>query len=330
MKKSLFLLLLSVLLVSCSSSDRVKKEDDTVEESVSTIYNDALNQLGKGNYKLAVERFEEVERTYPYSRWAIKSQIMAAYTSYRDEEYDNAILILDRYIKLHPGNKDIPYAYYLKALCFYEQISNVDKDQGYTELAKSSLKEIIARFPNSQYSKDAVIKIDLVNDHLAGKEVEVGRFYLENGNYIGAINRFQVVLDKYDTTSHVLEALYRLVETNLLLGLRGEAVKYASVLGYNFPDSRWYKKAYHLIEGKNEKEQSESESEGKWYNFKGWKGLTFDKIRIFSKDEIEANQENSDNIIEKIDYRDIKGYEKRPLEGVDLDVEIELPEPVVK
>lgn len=238
--------MISVMLFACSSK---KKEDETIL-SAEVMYNNAMDKLQDKKYKKAIEGFEELEGTYPYSKWAIKAKIMSAYTSFKNEEYTDAIITLDKFIGLHPGNKDIEYAYYLKAICYYEQISDTKREQSYTVLAVDALKEVIARFPNSNYARDAQGKLDLAMDNLAGKEVEVGRFYLKNKKYIAAINRFKEVIEKYQTTSYTPEALHRLVEANTALGLKDQAYKYASVLGYNYPGSKWYEYSYKLIEGK--------------------------------------------------------------------------------
>jgi outer membrane protein assembly factor BamD len=272
--KVLSVILCIFMLGACSS-----KKDDSVlpTQSVDEMYGDGIKNLEKKNYDKAIEKFEDLQRTYPYSKWATKSEIMSAYSSYKDGKYDDAVATLDRFIKLHPGNEDIQYAYYLKALSYYEQISDITKDQGYSDYAKTALQEVITRFPNTRYANDAKLKIDLVNDHLAGKEVDVGRYYLKQGSYLAAINRFQQVIKKYDTTAHVPEALHRLVECYMALGVRDEATKYASVLGYNFPESKWYEQSYKLIEGKRLKAETEEESAGKWYDYKSWKGMIFKK-----------------------------------------------------
>lgn len=240
------IVIISMLLVSCSS----KKKDDEKIRPVEELYNEGMNKMNDGQYKKAIEDFEELERTYPYSKWAIKAEIMSAYTNFKNEDYTSAIAVLDKFISLHPGNADIAYAYYLKALCYYQQVSDIERDQGYSVLARDAMKEVVARFPETDYARDAQGKIDLVTDHLAGKEVEVGRFYLKSGKYIAAINRFKEVIEKYQTTSHAPEALHRLVEANMALGLSDEATKYASVLGYNYPGSKWYKYSYDLMKGK--------------------------------------------------------------------------------
>lgn len=240
------LLLISVIVISCSG----KKKDEDAIRPAEEIYNTAMDYMQDDKYKKAIENFEELERTYPYSKWAIKAEIMSAYTNFKNQDYTSAIGVLDKFIGLHPGNKDISYAYYLKALCYYEQVSDIERDQGYSTLALTALKEVVARFPESTYARDAQGKIDLVLDHLSGKEVAVGRFYLKQRKYIAAINRFKVVVEKYQTTSHVPEALHRLVEANVALGLKNEAQKYAAVLGHNYPGSKWYGYSYELVEGK--------------------------------------------------------------------------------
>jgi|GEM_PF-237651 len=240
-------LLISVMLFSCADK---KKEDEKILP-VEQIYNESMDKLEKKNYKKAIEGFADLERTYPYSKWAIKAQIISAYASFKAEEYTDAVVTLDKFIALHPGNKDIEYTYYLKAMCYYQQISDVARDQSDTVTALAALKEVIARFPASPYARDSQGKLDLVLDHLAGKEVEIGRFYLGQKKYIAAINRFKEVINKYQTTSHVPESLHRLVEANMALGLNMEAKKYAAVLGYNYPGSKWYEYSYNLIEGRS-------------------------------------------------------------------------------
>ncbi len=235
---------LAVMLTACAG----KKEDEYVERPVEDIYNSAVDALLDQRYATAAREFDEVERQHPYSVWATKAQLMAAYAHYQNNRYDDAIVALDRFIQLHPSNRDAPYAYYLKALCYYEQISDVQRDAKMTELALRALEEVVRRFPDTAYARDARLKIDLTYDHLAGKEMEVGRFYLKRGHYIGAMNRFKLVVDKYQTTSHVPEALHRLVECYLALGLTEEARKVAAVLGHNFPGSEWYKDTYYLVE----------------------------------------------------------------------------------
>lgn len=237
-------LMCATLAVSaCSSST---PEDTYVERPVAELYDEAMTELQNENFSAAAKAFDEVERQHPYSRWAAKAQLMAAYASYEDTKYDDAVITLDRFIQLHPGSPDIPYAYYLRALSYYEQISDVARDQKMTLLAQQALEDVITRFPNTKYARDARLKIDLTIDHLAGKEMSVGRFYLQQKQYLAAINRFRAVIDQYQQTTHVPEALYRLVEAYAMLGLDAQAKKAAAVLGHNYPGSEWYADAYQI------------------------------------------------------------------------------------
>ena len=197
----------------------------------------------------ASKQFDEVERQHPYSVWATKAQLMAAYTHYQNSKYDDAIIAADRFIQLHPGNRDVAYAYYLKALSYYEQITDVSRDQRVTERATKALEEVVRRFPDSQYGRDSKLKLDLTRDHLAGKEMEIGRYYLRQGQYLAAINRFRRVVENYQTTTHIPEALHRLTESYLALGVVEEAKQTAAVLGYNYPGSEWYTDSYALLTG---------------------------------------------------------------------------------
>lgn len=238
-------LFLLPVLSACSSDESEKLE---AEKPVDVLYNQAANAMDEGNYTEATKYFEEVERQHPYSQWATKAQLMSAYSSYLDQRYDEAILALDRFIELHPGSEDIDYAYYLKALCYYEQISDVSRDQEMTEEALKALETLVRLYPDSQYARDATLKRDLTLDHLAGKEMEIGRYYLNRGEINAAINRFRIVVKDYQTTTHVAEALHRLVESYLTLGLKDEATRIAAVLGYNYPGSKWYKRSYELLD----------------------------------------------------------------------------------
>ena len=249
MKSARLLILLMVLsgfaLSGCSTSEAVPEtEGAPVEE----LYSKAAAAMDDENYQQATVLFEEVERQHPYSQWATRAELMAAYASYKDLRYDEAILALDRFIELHPGNKDIDYALYLKALSFYEQISDIARDQAMTQEALDSFDVLIRRFPESRYSRDAILKRDLTTDHLAGKEMEIGRYYLNRGEINAAINRFRTVIKDFQTTTHVPEALHRLVECYLTLGLRGEATRVAAVLGHNYPGNKWYEDSYKLMD----------------------------------------------------------------------------------
>jgi outer membrane protein assembly factor BamD len=247
---------LAVALWACTGTP----EPEFVERPVEDLYNSAMDQLQAGQYEPAAELFDEVERQHPYSTWASKAQLMAAYSYYEASKYDDAIASLDRFIQLHPGNEDVRYAYYLKALCYYEQISDVRRDQKMTQLALESLQELVRRFPESKYARDAELKIDLTRDHLAGKHMEIGRYYQRRDNYLAAINRFRTVIETYQTTMHVPEALHRLVECYLALGVIDEAQATAAVLGYNFPGSRWYTDSYVLLTGANLQPEASEDS----------------------------------------------------------------------
>jgi outer membrane protein assembly factor BamD len=230
------------------------KEDLGDKEDVSKIppeqlYGRGIDALNAHSYGTASKQFDSVEQNYPYSSWAVNAQLMQGYSQYQQNQYTVAISTLDRFIQLHPSHRDVAYAYYLRALCFYEQIPDIMRDQKPTLDAMGALQEVVTRFPNSPYARDAKLKIDLCRDHLAGKEMEVGRWYERQHLYTAAIGRFQRVVDDFQTTNHVAEALYRLTEIYLTLGLTDEARKTASVLGYNYPGSEWYVDSYrNLVE----------------------------------------------------------------------------------
>jgi len=218
-----------------------------VEKPVDDLYNKAMDELIEDRYSTAAKTFEEVESQHPYSVWATKSQLMAAYALYQGGNYGEAIIAADRFIQLHPGHRDVAYAYYLKAISYYVQIVDVGRDQKTTELALKALDDVVRRFPDSKYARDAKLKLDFTRDHLAGKEMEIGRYYLNRGQYLAAMNRFKRVIDNYQTTTHVPEALERLVECDLALGLTDEARENAAVLGHNYPGGEWYADAYSLL-----------------------------------------------------------------------------------
>lgn len=252
-------MMLAALMVLTACGDEVDEEALAQKnESVEVLYNRAFAMMQEGDNKQAIEAFEEVERQHPYSPWAAQSQVMAGYAAYLAGEYEDAVVILDRFVKLHPTSKSAPYAYYLKAMSYYIQITDVGRDQKMTELARQSLKEVVARYPNSEYAKDAKLKYELTSDHLAGKEMEIGRYYLTRKQYIAAIKRFKYVVDNYQTTSHVPEAMHRMVEAYLRLGVVDQAKKYAAVLGYNYPGSEWYEYSYKMMEGNLSPEEKES------------------------------------------------------------------------
>ena len=219
-----------------------------VARDVGTLYSLAKHRLDQGRYKEAAVLFDEVERQHPYSIWARRAQLMSAFSYYMDQSYTESIQSAQRFISVHPGNRDAPYAYYLVALGYYEQIADVTRDQKITQQALDALGELVRRYPNSKYAADARLKIDLVRDHLAGKEMEIGRFYETRGQWLAATLRFRAVVDNYQTTTHVPEALMRLTETYLALGVPEEAQKAAAVLGANYPGTDWYKRAYKLMQ----------------------------------------------------------------------------------
>jgi len=233
-----------------ASGDAIAPDLDAADktEPVGPLYNEGLEQMQSGEYRTAAKTFGEVERQHPYSAWATKAQLMQAYAQYQRNAYDEAINAAQRFITLHPGHKDASYAYYLVALCNYEQIMDVRRDQTKTQKALASLEEVSRRYPGTAYAQDAQAKATLARDHLAGKEMEIGRYYLKKGSYLAGINRFKRVITEYQNTSHTPEALYRLTEAYLALGVRSEAQTAAAVLGYNYPNSQWYKDAYALLQ----------------------------------------------------------------------------------
>lgn len=246
MKKYIYILpmLGMIFLSACAGHD-----DDAMDEdkSAEVLYNEAYNYLEKTSYKKAAEGFDKVEMEHPYSKWATKSKLMAAYSYYKDEKYDDAIASLDRFIKLHPGNKDIAYAYYLKGICYYDQIAPSKKEQSSSKEAYETFNQIITMFPETEYATDAKSKLGLIQDHIAGHEMSVGRYYLKNKEYISALNRFTVVTDNYQDTAQIPEALYREVEVYKILGLTQEATRKEEILRNNYPETDWSKRASKLI-----------------------------------------------------------------------------------
>ncbi|MFN4225527.1 MAG: outer membrane protein assembly factor BamD [Hyphomonas sp.] len=236
----------ALALGGCRSNTR-NAELAYVERPVEQIYNQAAARLDARDYATAIKMFEEVERQHPYSEWARKSMVMSAYASYRTRDYTTAISACQRYLSLHPGGSEAEYAYYLIALSYFDQILDVGRDQATTENARNALNDIIRRYPGSEYAKDARLKLDMVNDQLAGKEMTIGRWYLRSNQTLSAVNRFRNVIDNYQTTSHTPEALHRLVEAYLTLGLKDQALAAGATLGYNYPDTDWYRMSYRLL-----------------------------------------------------------------------------------
>ena len=238
----------AVLLSACAGTNNARTDTPYVARDVGTLYSAAKDRLDRRQYKLAAALFAEVERQHPYSVWARRAMLMGAFSHYMDREYTNSIQSSQRFLSIHPGNRDAPYAYYLIALSYYEQVSDVTRDQKITQQALAALGELTRRYPNTRYAADARLKIDLVNDHLAGKEMEVGRFYAVRGQWLASSMRFRTVVDQYQTTTHAPEALMRLTEAYLALGVPEEAKKSAAVLGRNYPDTEWYERAYELMQ----------------------------------------------------------------------------------
>lgn len=253
--------LLLLGLTACGSNEK-----PYVERPVEDLYNIAMDAVAAQEWEAAANGFDEVERQHPYSVWANKAQLMAAYSYYQNNKYSEAISAAERYIQLHPGSRETPYAYYLVAISYYEQITDVGRDQKITQQALGALEEVVRRYPSSEYARDARLKIDLTRDHLAGKEMVIGRYYLRKNQQIAAINRFKIVIEKYQTTSHVPEALHRLAEAYMSLGIIDEAQNVAAVLGYNYPGSEWYVDTYTLVTGQEVPTASAAGEKKSWWN----------------------------------------------------------------
>ena len=240
-----------LLLSACSTlgigGDK-KEKLAYIERPAELIYNQAFRQVQRKDWENAKLLFEEVERQHPFSKWARRAILMSAYVSYRSAEYEDSIATAQRFISLNPGNDSAPYAYYLIAINYYDQIYDVGRDQATTVSAEAALQQLIRRYPESDYGRDARLKLQLTQDHLAGKELEVGRFYQKQNQQLAAIGRFKNVVREYETTSQIEEALHRLVESYVTLGIISEAKLVGSVLGYNHPQSEWYADSYALLE----------------------------------------------------------------------------------
>jgi outer membrane protein assembly factor BamD len=241
----------AVALSGCGDTGSDDKAATYVERPVEQIYADAWKKIRDHSWQDAAKQFDEVERQHPYSIWARRAMLMSAFCYYQANKYTDAINTAEQYISLHPGSKEVSYAFYLKAMSLYEQIVGVDRDQTDTEQALTALQDVVQRFPNTEYARDAQLKVDLTLDHIAGKEMDIGRYYLVRGDYIGAINRFKVVVSRYQKTSQIAEALERLTEAYYALGIYNEAQTAAAVLGANYPGSPWYQDAYDLLVAHN-------------------------------------------------------------------------------
>jgi outer membrane protein assembly factor BamD len=252
-----------------------REEVQYVDEPVAQLYNRGGDYLDRGRYPQALAMFEEVERQHPYSSWARRAMLMEAYAHYQANQYDEAIADAQRFIALHPGNESAPYAYYLVAISHFERILDVGRDQGTTERALQALNDVVRRYPDSPYARDARLKLDMVYDQLAGKEMEVGRFYLTQDQHLAAINRFRNVIENenFQRTSHVPEALHRLVEAYLSVGMTEEAQRMAAILGHNFPGNEWYQRSYALMTDSGVAPIAQEEAERR-----GWFSRTFGAV----------------------------------------------------
>jgi outer membrane protein assembly factor BamD len=239
----------SVLAITACQNSNRRQELAYVERPVEQLYARAVDELDQRDYQQSILLFNEVERQHPYSEWARRSSLMSAFASYESRAYDEAIATSQRYLSLNPAGQGASYAYYLIAVSYFDQIMDVGRDQKTTELARDALLDVVRRYPESDYARDATVKLDMVRDQLAGKEMEIGRWYLRRNQHLSAINRFRTVVSEYETTSHTPEALHRLVEVYLSTGLKQEALAAGAVLGYNFPESVWYEYSYRLLSG---------------------------------------------------------------------------------
>jgi outer membrane protein assembly factor BamD len=237
----------AIALAGCAGNGKKKPRLAYEERPVELLYTTGADRLDHRQWAGAVNYFQEVERQHPYSEWSRRSILMQAYAHYQANDYAEAIADSDRFIQLYPGNPAAAYAHYIKAICYFEQIVDVNRDQAATGQALESLRDVVLRYPTTEYAADARLKIDMVNDQLAGKEMTIGRYYLRQGDTLAAINRFKTVVDRYQTTTHTPEALYRMVEAYLTLGLNAEAKRNGAVLGYNYPGDPWYSDAYKLL-----------------------------------------------------------------------------------
>jgi len=245
------ILVAGMALSGCAGADKVERGDVNYENyTAKQIYERGEYDLARGNPRMAADVFSEVERLYPYSNWAKRAVIMQAFAHHEAKEYEKSRSAAQRYIEFYPTDEDAAYAQYLLALSYYDQIDEVGRDQELTFEALQALREVIERYPESEYAKSAKLKFDLAFDHLASKEMEIGRYYLKRKHYTSAINRFRTVIEDFQTTTHTAEALHRLVESYLSLGLTDEARTAGAILGYNFRGTEWYEDSYALITGR--------------------------------------------------------------------------------
>ena len=262
LKKFFQIIIISILFFSCSKdSNKVSLiEEKSLDLQVLDAYKVGMESLKNGDVLFAAKKFNEAEMLYPQSEWAPKSSLMAAYSFYSQDYYEDAILELQRFIKVYPKNQNLDYAYYLLANCFYETIVDEKKDLESIINARKNFIILTNNFPNTEYALDSAFKLDLIEDVLASKEIYIGRYYLDKKKWIPAINRFKTVVDDYETTIYVEEALHRLVEVYYILGLKKEADKYAKLLGYNYQSSQWYEKTYSVFNSNYKKNKKNNKS----------------------------------------------------------------------
>jgi outer membrane protein assembly factor BamD len=272
--RALALAVLAGGLAACGGN-RARENVQYVEEPVTQLYSRGADQLDRRRWIDAIASFEEVERQHPYSSWARRAMLMEAFAHYQANQYDDSIEDAQRFLALHPGNESAPYAYYLIAICHFERILDVGRDQATTERALQALQDVVRRYPESDYARDARLKLDMVYDQLAGKEMTVGRFYLTRDQHLAAINRFRIVIENpnFQRTSHVPEALHRLVESYLSVGMTEEAQRMAAILGHNFPGDPWYQRSYALMQGAGVDAVAPEEAERR-----GWFSRTLGRI----------------------------------------------------
>jgi len=250
--------LIAASLAACANDKDLNIPDDPADK----LYNEGLYLLQqKKDYKAAAKKFEEVDRQHPYSEWARRALLMSAYAYYEGRDYDETVNAAKRYVSLHPGSADAAYAQFLIGSSYFDEIPDISRDQARTEKALTALDEVARKYPGTEYAASAKKKIEMARDNLAGKEMDIGRYYLKKKDFVGAINRFKVVVTRYQTTRHVEEALMRLTEAYMSLGIVQEAQTAAAVLGHNFPESPWYKDAYNLVKGGG---REPTENEGSW------------------------------------------------------------------
>ena len=245
LRANTFLFVILIVFTACSDTKLMTPE--TEGEKLQILYNDAMELVKKRDFVDAAALFEDIERQYPYSKWSNQAQLMSGFCYYKSNMYNDSLDALERFIALYPGSSKISYAYYLRALNYFEQVNDVERDQVTTAKAKKAFNEVISKFPESEFAIDALTRIDILDDRLAAKEMEIGRFYQFDHQWISAINRYNVVLNEYKTSIYTEEALHRLVEIYYSLGLHEEAKRYAATLQFNFPKSEWYLQSYNII-----------------------------------------------------------------------------------